>query len=115
MQSAKAFPRSVTGSDVTTPGKVRLPLPLHAATISTTITTPVARIVRVVVVRRPSLLRRHLDASGERQQDEHRGEPPMQVHSAATGSIRLGSLFFTLPTRALTGQHVISSGADGAK
>jgi len=28
---------------------------------------------------------------------------------SATGSIKLGSLFLTLPTRVLTGQHVISS------
>jgi len=32
-------------------------------------------------------------------------------HCAAIGSIRLGSLFLTLPTRVLTGQHVIP--ADG--
>jgi hypothetical protein len=30
-------------------------------------------------------------------------------YSAAIGSIRFGSLFRTFPTRALTGQHVISS------
>jgi len=30
-------------------------------------------------------------------------------HYAATGSIRLESLFLTLPTRVLTGQHVIFS------
>jgi hypothetical protein len=30
-------------------------------------------------------------------------------HWAAIGSIRLGSLFLTLPTRALTGQHIIAS------
>jgi hypothetical protein len=30
-------------------------------------------------------------------------------HAAATGSIRLGSLFLTLPTRALTGHAIISS------
>jgi hypothetical protein len=29
--------------------------------------------------------------------------------AAARGSIKLGSLFLTLPTRALTGQHVIRS------
>jgi len=33
----------------------------------------------------------------------------MQVHCAAIGSTRLGSLFLTLPTRELTGQHVIFS------
>src|SRR5262252_7690844 len=33
---------------------------------------------------------------------------------AAIGSIRLGSLFLTLPTRTLTGQHVISSDGKGA-
>ena len=36
----------------------------------------------------------------------------MQVHGAEIGSIRLGSLFLTLPTRVLIGQHVISSGAN---
>jgi hypothetical protein len=36
-------------------------------------------------------------------------EPSAQVHSAEIGSIRLGSLFLTLPTRALTGQQTISS------
>jgi hypothetical protein len=30
-------------------------------------------------------------------------------HDAAIGSIRLASLFLTLPTRALTGQQIISS------
>jgi hypothetical protein len=40
-----------------------------------------------------------------------------QVHvihqASATGSIKLGSLFLTLPTWVLTGQHVISSAGDG--
>jgi hypothetical protein len=71
--------------------------------------SPVAWIFRVVVVRRPSLLRRHLDASGERQQDEHGGEPTIQVNHASIGSLRLGSLFLTLPTRVLTGQQTIPS------
>jgi len=31
------------------------------------------------------------------------------IHDAVTGSMRLGSLFLTLPTRALTGQQIISS------
>jgi hypothetical protein len=31
----------------------------------------------------------------------------------ATGSMRLGSLFLTLPTRALTGQQIISSEGSG--
>ena len=51
-----------------------------APTATAAITTPVAWIFHVVVVRRPSLIRRHLDASGERQQDEHGGEPPIQAH-----------------------------------
>ena len=34
--------------------------------------------------------------------------------ATATGSIRLASLFLTLPTRALTGQHIISSDGYGA-
>jgi hypothetical protein len=34
----------------------------------------------------------------------------MRVHRAASGSIRLGSLFLTLATRGLTGQHLISFG-----
>jgi hypothetical protein len=37
------------------------------------------------------------------------GEPSIKVHPAEIGSIRLESLFFTLPTRVLTGQHVIAS------
>src|SRR5215475_3179271 len=36
-------------------------------------------------------------------------------YTAAIGSIRLGSLFLTLPTRALTGQHVICSDGYGAR
>src|SRR6516164_2846779 len=36
------------------------------------------------------------------------------AYSAAIGSIRLGSLFLTLPTRVLTGQLVISSAGQGA-
>jgi len=32
----------------------------------------------------------------------------------AIGSMRLGSLFLTLPTRALTGQQIMSSGGQGA-
>jgi len=51
----------------------------------------------------------HLDASGERQNDEERDEQRMRVHSAAIGSIRLGLLFLTLPTCGLTGQYLISS------
>jgi hypothetical protein len=30
-------------------------------------------------------------------------------HAAATGSMRVGSLFLTLPARALTGQQIMSS------
>ena len=44
-----------------------------------------------------------------RQQGEYYREPSIQVHCAESGSIRLGSLFLTLPTRVLTGQQVISS------
>jgi hypothetical protein len=51
------------------------------------------------------------------QHNEERSEPSVPVHPAtrcaypapAIGSIRLGSLFLTLPTRGLTGQHVLSS------
>src|SRR6516164_3730099 len=39
----------------------------------------------------------------------------MQVHCPKIGSIKLGLLFLTFPTRVLTGQHVISSGAYGTK
>src|SRR6516164_628093 len=39
----------------------------------------------------------------------------MQVHCPKTGSTWLGLLFLTFPTRVLTGQHVISSGAYGTK
>src|SRR6516164_7195595 len=43
------------------------------------------------------------------------GAPSAQVYCDEIGSIKLGSLFLTLPTRGLTGQHVISSGANGTK
>jgi len=36
---------------------------------------------------------------------------PSVYYAAAIGSIKLGSLFLTLPTRALTGQQVIPSDA----
>jgi hypothetical protein len=36
------------------------------------------------------------------------GTPPRD-YAAAIGSIRLGSLFLTLPTRVLTGQEIMSS------
>src|SRR6516162_157247 len=59
--------------------------------------------------RRLHLVRRHGGTPGEGQQDEERGEPFMQVHCTKTVSIRLGSLFLTLPTRGLTEQNFISS------
>src|ERR1700760_3339553 len=34
-------------------------------------------------------------------------DPDADYPTAAIGAIRLGSLFLTLPTRALTGQHII--------
>jgi hypothetical protein len=37
------------------------------------------------------------------------------AYAAAIGSIRLGSLFLTLPTRTLTGQQVIASEGKGAR
>jgi hypothetical protein len=81
---------------------------LHASpTTTAAITTPVAWIFHVVVVRRLSLLSCHRSATSKRQYDEKRSEPSMQVHCAEIGSIRLGSLFLTLPTRVLTGQHDI--------
>ena len=55
------------------------------------------------------LLGCHLRTTGNRQYDEERGQSSMQAHRTDIGSIRLGSLFLTLPTRVLTGQHVISS------
>src|SRR5262252_2074791 len=43
-------------------------------------------------------------------------EPNRQDHAARTiGSMRLGSLFLTLPTRALTGQQIICSEGYGAR
>jgi PAS domain-containing protein len=60
--------------------------------------------LRVRRVGRASLLGSHRGPSGERQNDEERDEQRMHVHYAAIGSIRLGSLFLTLPTRGLTGQ-----------
>src|SRR6516162_3650683 len=59
--------------------------------------------------RRLHLVRRHGGTPREGQQDEERGEPFMQVHCTKTVSIRLGSLFLTLPTRGLTEQNFISS------
>src|SRR5580704_5929681 len=78
--------------------------------------------MRIRSRRRLSLSGYHLGASAERQ-NEQRGEPSTQVHypsspradrpraypAPASGSIRLGSVFLTLPTRALTGQQIISS------
>jgi len=77
-------------------GEVRLPSWLHH----------IAAPVRPVVMRIGwdwSLLlpRCHLRTSGKRQDDEHHREPPIQVHWAAIGSIRLGSLFLMLPTHVL--------------
>jgi hypothetical protein len=57
------------------------------------------------------LARGHLDASGERQNDEGRDEQRMHVHYAATGSIRLGSLFLTFQTRGLTDVALVSADA----
>jgi len=89
---------------------------LHAgATVSSAaFTASVARILpvgvrRVRSVRRLSLARRHLGASSDCQHDGHRGEPSTQIHGTGRGSIRLGSLFLTLPIRGLTGRHVIST------
>ena len=87
--------------------------PLHAAT-APAITAPVVRIpivVRIGRVRRLSLGHRPLSASAERQYDQCQPEWSKQLHFTPIGSIKLGSLFLTLPTRGLTGQHVIS--ADG--
>jgi len=85
--------------------------PLHAtaSTATAAITSPVARIFpgvarRVRSVGRLSLARRHLGASSESQQDDQQGEPSMQVHCAEIGSIRLGSLFLTLPASAPTNE-----------
>ena len=55
------------------------------------------------------LSRCHRGASGERQDDQNSSERSEQLHQTEIGSIRLGSLFLTLPTRVLTGQQVISS------
>jgi hypothetical protein len=61
-----------------------------------------------------------LGARSQRQHNEERGEPFVPAHRfrrpvrraypvPTIGSIRLGSLFLTLATRGLTGQHIISS------
>jgi hypothetical protein len=52
------------------------------------------------------LSRCRISACGQRQYDKNHREPSMQVHCAEIGSIRLGSLFLTLPTQALTDQQV---------
>jgi hypothetical protein len=44
----------------------------------------------------------------DRQDNEYRGKTSRRVDYAATGSIGLGSLFLTLPTRGLTGQASIA-------
>jgi hypothetical protein len=82
--------------------------PLHVAAAAA-ITTPVVHISvairRIGSVRRLSLAPWPLDAADEGQDEEHRDEPSTQAHCNSIGSIRLGSLFFTFPTRALTGQQ----------
>jgi hypothetical protein len=84
--------------------------PLHHAALAT-VTAPVAHILRRVW---------GLTFSGARskcQHNEERGEPLCQFiaySGPAIGSLRLGSLFRTFPTRALPGQHVISADGRGA-
>ena len=56
-------------------------------------------------------------APGRSRQGSTSGTPRRTVYAGsltAIGSIRLGSLFLAFPTRALTGQHVISSEGQGA-
>jgi hypothetical protein len=55
--------------------------------------------------------RRYLCATGQCQQDEERGEPSVQVHCTEIGSIKPGSLFLTLPTRAPTNEEVLYYGS----
>ena len=66
-------------------------------------------VVRIGSVRRLSLGHRPLSASADRPYDQCQREWSKQLHFMLIGSISLGSLFFTLPTRMLTGQQVISS------
>jgi hypothetical protein len=86
--------------------------PLHVAAAAA-ITAPVMHISVAVQqigsVRRLSLALWPLDAADKGQHQGHRGRTVYAGSLTAIGSIRLGSLFLTFPTRALTGQHVISS------
>jgi hypothetical protein len=56
----------------------------------------------------PAPARLPLGTSRERQNEEQRGQPWVQAHCAEIALIRLGSLFLTLPTRVLTGQHRVA-------
>ena len=47
--------------------------------------------------------------SGEARLPAATSRPHHICHWAAIGSIKFGSLFLTLPTRGLTGQHVMFS------
>jgi hypothetical protein len=73
----------------------------------------------------PGLSRRTIYVGGNSIAPDNKQQraPIIQVHiprgrydqAAAIGSIRVGSLFFTFPTRVLTGQQVISSDGYGAR
>jgi hypothetical protein len=82
--------------------------PLHVAAAAA-ITAPIMHIPvavrRIGSVRRLSLALWPLDATDKGQRQEHRGEPSMQIHQLQSVPIRLGSLFLTLPARALTAQQ----------
>jgi hypothetical protein len=98
--------------------------PLHAkATASpATVTAPVVQVLRRVG-RVLGLRLVPLGARSQRQHNEERGEPSVPVHrffwatrSAVPNprqrkaSIRLASLFLTLPTRRLTGSYLSGRG-----
>jgi hypothetical protein len=79
-------------------------------------------LMRIRSRRRLSLSGCRLGASAERQNEQRgdrlhgfiillslRPDRTRAYPAPAIGSIRLASLFFTFPTRVLTGQHIISS------
>jgi len=59
-------------------------------------------------------IRRLVDELGQLRSDPSRQRGDGALHGKLIGSISDGSLFFTLPTRVLTGQQIISSEGYGA-
>ena len=64
---------------------------------------------RVTVIRRVLPIAAWMTVLGRSRTLAWRGPADLSTPYAAIGSIRLGSLFLMFPTRALTGQQIISS------